>query len=669
MIRAMIVHNAYTSLGGEDRSAAAEASLLRSRGHEVLEFRASNAEIIAEGLVSTGCALLASAWNRESYRRVREAVRDFRPDVVHVQNFWFALSPSVFGAAKAEGVPTVMSLRNFRLICPGALLMRDGRPCEVCVGRTPWRGVARRCYHGSAAHTALVAQMIDSNRRRGTWSRDVDAYIALTDFSRRKFIEGGLPAERIFVKPNFLTRDPGDAARLGEGAVFVGRLSHEKGVAVAVEACRELAVPLEIIGSGPELSDLQTLAGESPFLQFVGELPHDAAVERMKRAAFLIMPSVWYETFGRTIIEAFACGRPVLASRLGAMAELVDDGRTGLLFEPGNARDLAEKIRFMLDHPAERERMGREARAEFERKYTAEANYPQLMAIYAKAIEHHRRQAAHRKSFTVPRAVLSPLARPPKVSIAGTNVSVVNYESAVKYIEAWAERRESRYVCTCPASGVVTAWLDAGFRRVQGDADLVAPDGQPIIWGLRLLGTLVRRRVYGPDLMLETCSLCEKRGWPVYLYGSAEETLRKLEENLARKFPGLRIAGAHAPPFRPLTEDEDREATERINSSGARVVFVGLGLPKQDMWMHEHRGHVKAVMIGVGAAFDFHAGTVRQAPAWMRKRGLEWLFRLLTEPRRLWRRYLRDVPLFSVLAFLQILGLLKTSRRDGPGRR
>jgi len=655
-----VLHNEYVDPGGEEAVVEAEAGLLRSRGHEVSLIRFSNAEVLARGVLSTSRALMFSSWGRRAYARVRRELRRLRPDVVHVHNFWWALSPSIFLAAKAEGVPTVMTLHNYRLICPGALLMRGGRVCEVCLGRTPWRGVPRACYRRSAAQTALVARMIDSNRRRGTWHRYVDAFIALTEFSRQKFIEGGLPAGRIHVKPNFLADDPGPALGEGEGAIFIGRLSREKGVHTLIEAWRPAGrAPLVLVGDGPERAALEARASSIQGIRFTGGLAHDEALESIGRAAFLVLPSTCYETFGRTIIEAFACGRPVVASRLGAMAEVVEDGRTGLLFEPGNARDLAEKIRFILDHPAERERMGREARAEFERRYTTEADYPRLMAIYEKAIENARATRRRKRILVEPIPEVPERFRPAKVAIGGAGVSVLNCDTAVRWIAAWAERRESRYVCTCPATGVVTAWLDREFRRAINGADQTVPDGFPVSVTLRLLGTPVRKRVYGPDLMLKTCRLCERRGWPVYLYGSTEETLRKLEENLARKFSGLRIAGSQSPHFRPLTPEEDRGVVERINASGARVVFVGLGLPKQDVWMHEHRGRVKTVMIGVGAAFDFHAGTVRQAPVWMQKRGLEWLFRLLTEPRRLWRRYFRDVPLFIALAFLQVLGLLR----------
>jgi exopolysaccharide biosynthesis WecB/TagA/CpsF family protein len=649
------VHCDYVAPGGETPVLLAEEGLCRSCGHDVKQVHASNAEVIRRGTALTVNVLISSAWNRPTHQHVRRICRESHPDIVHVHNFWWALSPSVFAAAKAEGVPTVMTLHNYRLICPGSLLMRDGRSCEVCVGRTPWRGVPRACYRDSAAQTALVARAIDSNRRRGTWTRDVDAFVALTEFSRRRFIQGGLPAWKIHVKPNFLLEDPGEASGRGEGAVFVGRLSPEKGVHVLVDAWKRVTgTRLAIVGDGPERGVLERLGSGAPGLAFTGELAHDEALTSIKRAALLVLPSVCYETFGRTIIEAFACGRPVVASRLGAMAEIVDDGRTGLLFEPGNARDLAEKIRFMLDNPAECERMGREARAEFERKYTAEANYPQLMAIYERAIENARGGRRRRRASAGDTPAVGGDG-PPRVNVAGASVSRVSYASAARTIAAWAERQESRYVCITSAHGIVTARGERDFRKTLNSADMVTPDGVPVVWTMRLAGAHRQRRVYGPTLMAHVCRMCAERGLPIFLYGATAETLARLGVGLTRRFPQLKIAGSHAPPFRPLTEDEDRETVERVNASGARVVFVGLSTPKQERWMHAHRGRVQAVMIGVGAAFDFHAGTLRQAPPWMQRAGLEWLFRLMVEPGRLWRRYLKIVPTFGAVALTQII--------------
>jgi glycosyltransferase involved in cell wall biosynthesis len=391
-MRLIQIHNRYTQPGGEDVSTEAESAILRSGGQEVLEFKAGNAEAISAGYLPLARILANSAWNRRSYERARQVIRGFRPDVVHVHNFWFALSPSVLGAARDEGVPTVMTLHNFRLICPGALLMHGGKICERCVGRSPWHGVFRKCYRSSALQTALVARMITRNQRAGTWDHLVDAYIAMTDFCRDVFIRGGLPADRIFVKPNCLQDDPGPAEASGVGAVFVGRLSAEKGLATLLSAWEQFpGIPLTIVGDGPDHHSLQSLAATMRNVKLVGYATVPDVLVQIKRAGLLVLSSECYETFGRCIIEAYACGRPVIASRLGSVVQLVKDGETGLLFEPGNSRDLAAKVKALLANPAELERMGRNARAEFEKKYTAERNYEQLMTIYRQVI---RRQCA-----------------------------------------------------------------------------------------------------------------------------------------------------------------------------------------------------------------------------------------------------------------------------------
>ncbi len=406
-MRLMQVHTAYTHPGGEDAVAAAEAALLRSRGHEVLEFRASNAEVLAGGRLSTLRALADSVWNRRAYERMRQQIRKSHPSLIHVHNVWFALSPSVLAAAKDEGVPTVMTLHNFRLVCPGAYLMRGGKPCEVCLGRSPWHGVFRRCYRGSALQTALVARMIGHNRRRGTWANLVDAYIALTGFCRDVFVRGGLPAEKIVVKPNFVDLGPGaldlgpcpqaqspkPKAQSPKGrALFVGRLSPEKGVRTLLAAwpkVREQApeAELRIVGDGPERPALERLSARTGGVSFAGQVSHKEVLREIESSACLVMPSECYETFGRAIIEAYACGRPVVASRLGSMAELVRDGETGLLSPPGDPDTLATKLLALLKDPSLCARMGRAARAEYEARYTPERNYEQLMRIYSRVIQ------------------------------------------------------------------------------------------------------------------------------------------------------------------------------------------------------------------------------------------------------------------------------------------
>lgn len=234
-------------------------------------------------------------------------------------------------------------------------------------------------------------------------------------------------------------------------------------------------------------------------------------------------------------------------------------------------------------------------------------------------------------------------------------IDVMTWEAAIARIQGWAERRESRYVCVCNVHSVVTAVQDTGFGGHLAAADMATADGAPIAWTLRYLGFSNQQRINGPDLMWRYCEQAAKRGESVFLYGGLPETLSILQTRLMKAFPDLKIAGTASPPFRSLTDEEDEAEVARINASGAQTVWVSLGCPKQEKWMARHKGRVQAVMIGVGAAFDYHAGTVTRAPVWMQNTGLEWLHRLLSEPRRLWGRYLVTNTLFILLVTRQQL--------------
>ncbi len=253
-------------------------------------------------------------------------------------------------------------------------------------------------------------------------------------------------------------------------------------------------------------------------------------------------------------------------------------------------------------------------------------------------------------------------ANPERVNILGVGASAIDMHLALALIEHWIAREEAAYVCVAGVHGVMEAQRDPHLRRVFNQAGLVTPDGMPLVWLSRLHGHPAVRRVYGPDLLLAACQRSLTAGWKHYFYGGAPGVAELLIERLCRRFPGLAIAGHATPPFRPLSPAEDQEAVERINASGADIVWVGLGAPKQEFWMAAHLGRIAApVMIGVGAAFDFHAGMKRQAPLWMQRSGLEWLFRLASEPTRLWRRYLLNNPAFVLLVVLQAIGIKKYS--------
>jgi len=384
-MKILLCHNYYQQRGGEDESFEAEADLLEAHGQEVVRFTVHNDTV--DGM-SRWRVARETLWSRPTYARLRELLRRERPDVMHCTNTFPLISPAAYYAARAEGVAVVQALRNYRLLCANALFARDGRVCEDCLGKAvPWAGIRHGCYRQSRAASAVVAGMLGLHRVLGTWSRAVQGYYTLTEFARGKFIAGGLPSDRVAVKPNFVHPDPGSGDGRGGYAVFVGRLAPEKGLDTLLSAWHRLPqpVPLKLVGDGPLAERVKAAAAQHPHIAWLGRRPLADVLGIIGGATFLVMPSIWYETFGRTIIEAFARGTPVIASRLGAMAELVDEGRTGWLFEAGNADDLAAKVRRLWLSRAELADMRREARAEYERRYTAEPNYRQLMAIYERA--------------------------------------------------------------------------------------------------------------------------------------------------------------------------------------------------------------------------------------------------------------------------------------------
>jgi glycosyltransferase involved in cell wall biosynthesis len=301
------------------------------------------------------------------------------------------VSPSIFSVCQEARVPVVQTLHNYRLYCPAATFFRHGHICEECVEHSLLRGIAYGCYRESRAATAVVALMLAVHRQRQTWNH-VTCYIALTEFARNKFLEAGLPEEKVFVKPNFVHPDPGVRPNNeGNCVLFVGRLSPEKRVSTVLAAWRRLnnpGIPLAIIGGGSQRAQLEREALDQGLctVTFHGQLTREQTLTAIGQARFLIFSSEWYENFPVTIAESFACGVPVICSRLGAMQEIVEDGRNGLHFRPGDAEDLAEKVNWAWNHPEHMLWMGKEARQEYESKYTAEKNYPLLMEIYQRAL-------------------------------------------------------------------------------------------------------------------------------------------------------------------------------------------------------------------------------------------------------------------------------------------
>lgn len=403
----LIVHNRYRQAGGEDAVVDAEAELLAGHGHRVDRLIVDNDAIPDRPSAAQRVRLATrTVWASAAAAAVSERAGSVRADVVHVHNFLPLLSPAIHGAARSTGAAVVQTLHNYRLICPAATLFRDGAPCEDCVGlRIALPAIVHACYRDSRAQTAAVTAMLAVHRARRTWHRDVDAFIALTEFGRDRFIAGGLPADRLVVKPNFAS-DVGDPhadesmtrRRFANGPVlFVGRLAPEKGIRALLAAWHRVdrGRQLRIVGGGPLVDDVRTATVATPGITFVGPVSRDEVQAEMRSAAVMVFPSEWYEGMPLSLIEAFAAGLPVVASRLGAMESMIEDGRSGILVGPGDPEALAAGIARALADPSGLAAMGRAARSIYLDTYAPEPNYARLAAIYRSAVA--RRAASTRR--------------------------------------------------------------------------------------------------------------------------------------------------------------------------------------------------------------------------------------------------------------------------------
>jgi glycosyltransferase involved in cell wall biosynthesis len=390
-MKVLLVHNHYQQPSGETRALALEAAALRDAGVDVIEYTRDNAEIARYGLLRKATLPARTLWAWDTQRELRAVLRRERPDLTHFGNTLPLISPAAYATCQDAGVAVVQSLQNYRLACPAATFVRAGRVCEECSEHDLSRSVVHGCYRGSRAASASVAAMLGLHRALGTFTAHVDTYVAPSEFVRSKLIAtAGLPAERVMVKPNFVDPDPGVAVDAGEYVLFVGRLVPEKGVRTLLQAFALLRdpPPLKIAGAGELEGELRRgasvlgLAG----LELLGAQPHARALELMKGARMLVVPSEWYEGLPLVIVEAFACGVPVIASRIGSLAELIADGRSGVLFDPGDARALAAAIERLWPDAEQRRALRANARAEYERRYTLAHNRDALLAVYRETL-------------------------------------------------------------------------------------------------------------------------------------------------------------------------------------------------------------------------------------------------------------------------------------------
>jgi glycosyltransferase involved in cell wall biosynthesis len=381
----VFAHNRYRFRGGEDESREQEMTLLRSHGHHITEYIVDNRDI------SQPCNIIAgfrSVWNGMQYDQMRAFLRNSRPDILKVDNFFPLLSPAIFDAAKSMGVATLLSVRNYRLICPAATLFRNGEICTQCVGsRFATPALRHRCYRDSVLQSSAVVLSNAYGHMHGTWHHSVDQYIAVSRFVMDTLVRGGFPEAKISVKPNCIS-DSGVGNGSGHYAMFVGRLIPEKGLQTLLDAWRKvgMALPLKIIGEGVLEEVVRRAADEIPGVEYLGRRPLDEVCHYLGHATVLVFPSEWLEPFGRSIIEAYSKGTPAIGADTVPMRDMIEHERTGVLFTRGSSDALAAAVFSLLSDSARLTEMRVRARERYENDYSIERNYRQMMQIFDRVL-------------------------------------------------------------------------------------------------------------------------------------------------------------------------------------------------------------------------------------------------------------------------------------------
>ena len=379
-MKILVAHNRYLYRGGEDTVVDAEVNLLRQHGHQVWVYSRDNAEI--QYLTSIEAAK-TSLWSRKTVHDLQKIHQQFSPDLIHAHNTFPLISPSIYGIAQKLRIPVIQTLHNFRLVCPQAMLLREGKHCDACVGTLPWRAIVHRCYRQSLSQTALNSTVSMLQRLRSIRHQQISCFIVLNTLCREIFARGGLPLDKLRIKPNFVELPPEPQWRHRKGGLFIGRLSGEKGIEVLIQALNQLPnIVIDVFGKGP----LQDLVSSSPGLRYGGFQSKDVLRQKLGEAAYLVMPSTGVESFGLVAIEAFASGTPVIATRHGGLRELIIHGQNGLLVPPNDVSALVSAIAYAETHPDHMRQMGMAARKNYLTSYTPERNYEQLIQIYHEAV-------------------------------------------------------------------------------------------------------------------------------------------------------------------------------------------------------------------------------------------------------------------------------------------
>jgi glycosyltransferase involved in cell wall biosynthesis len=393
-MRVLLVHCFYRSAApsGEDSVYRNEKKLLEENGYEVITYEKFNDDLNNISLVKKLRAGLEFVWSSTAFHEITSIIEKHKPDIAHFHNIFPQISSSAYAACKRLGVPVVQTLHNYRYICPSGLLQRNSKPCEKCIEGSLLSSLAHKCYRNSFIATLPMAAMIYFNRVTGSFANNVDRYITLTEFGKARFVMGGLPQHKIAVKPNFVT-DSGneksaESSALGDYVLYVGRLTQEKGVITLLNACKQTKeIPLKVLGDGELRAQLESLCIQFNLnVEFLGYQNKDTVISMLKNSRFLVLPSECYEGFPVTVVEAYSCGKPVLASKIGSLDEIVIENVTGRKFAFGSENSLAQRMQWMWSDTDGLEHMSKNARAVFEEKYNPEKNLHLLLNIYNDAI-------------------------------------------------------------------------------------------------------------------------------------------------------------------------------------------------------------------------------------------------------------------------------------------
>ena len=658
-MKILLVHNYYGSAApsGENTVYAAERELLRQHGHTVIEFTRHSDEIINRGIFGTIQGALGTPWNPFSKLALQSVLEKEKPDVMHVHNTFPLLSPSIFHATKGLHTATVLTLHNYRTFCAAGIPMHDDVPCTECLDtQSVSPALKYGCYRKNRLATFPLATMIALHRKVNTWEKHVDAFVVLSDFQKDGMVRAGLPETNIHIKPPFYVNPPSPLSweERESKVIFIGRLGTEKGIHILLDAWKHWgsqAPQLEIIGDGPERVSLQKSVkgnGIEDKISFLGQLPFVEVQKRLRVARLLVLPSLCFEGFPMTIIEAFSLGVPVAASDIGPLPNIVKNGESGILYKPGDALGLYHTMKEIWDHSDRLSSLGQGARQEFDKKYTAGTNYEILMKIYDAAIEN--KQSREGQVPFSGKIIIREEYQHDSENILGYPVSTLSKNECIATITGWIENgaKGKYFICANPHS-IEVAGTDHEFDCAIKNADVIAPDGIGIVVASRILGGAIHERVTGSDIFEGVNrELNKKKGHSVFFLGSTQDNLEKMRYKMGSDFPNIRVVGTFSPPFKEsFSHEENLMMIETINRAKPDVVWIGMTAPKQEKWIYENREKLDVKLLGpIGAVFDFYTGKVTRAPAIFQKSGLEWFPRFLREPRRLWRRNLMSNPKF-----------------------